>query len=137
MARSFLNVVTVDGKLCRLAEFGFDADLPSFDKNRVIFRQDGKFKCIDLADGRITPAEPPSFEKTRTSPNGKHTVTLEFATELTEGKGYVHLMLRNNENGTQTVLTRFMGCAESVGERPFSDDSKSIVFFGYPENELG
>lgn len=137
MARSFLNLITTDGRLCRLAELGFYADLPSFDKNSVVFRQDDKFKRFDLADGRITPTEPPSFEKTHTSPDGKHTVTLEFASQLTEGKGYVHLVLRNNENDTQTVLTRFMGCAESVGERPFSDDSESIVFFGYPENELG
>lgn len=137
MARSFLNLITTDSKLCRLAEFGFYADLPSFDKNSIVFRQDGKFKRFDLVDGRITPTEPPSFEKMRTSPNGRFTVTLEIASELIWGKGYVHLMLRNNENGTQTVLTRFMGCDDSIGERPFSDDSKSIVFFGYPENELG
>ena len=35
------------------------------------------------------------------------------------------------------VLTRFMGDENSLGAVPFSADSVSIAFFGYPERELG
>ena len=136
MKRSFLNVVSVDGKLFRIAEFGFFADTPSFSGEGIIFRQGDSYKRIDLVTGMIAPSEPPNGESD-VSPDGNYTVRTEFASKVTNGCGYVHLILRDNKKSTETVLTRFMGCNESVGAMPFSEDSKRIVFFGYPENELG
>ena len=137
MLRSFLNIVTVDGKLCRVAEFGFHADLPSFDGDFVVFRQGEKYKKISLETGMITAAHKPTAEASRTSPDGKFTGWCEIEHSDKNGFGYVHLILRDNEKSTETVLTRFMGNESSLGVTPFSADGVSIVFFGYPENELG
>ncbi len=136
MARSFLNIVTADGRLCRVAEFGFFADMPSFDGNGIVFRTGGKYKRIDLDTGMISSAEAVT-DGCKTSHDSRYTVRLDFGSEVTDGRGYVHMILRDNEKSTETVLTRFMGCETSIGARPFSDDSVSIAFFGYPENELG
>lgn len=137
MARSFLNTVTVDGKLCRIAELGFHADLPSFRQSSIVFCKDKEGRQIDLDTGMLKGAALPSQEKTLTSPDGRYTVRTELASKLINGVGYVHLVLRDNENGTETVLTRFMGNESSIGAKPFADDSRTIVFFGYPEEELG
>ncbi len=136
MTRSFLNIVTADGRLCRVAELGFHADSPSFDGDGILFRQRDSWKRIDLGTGMISPAKPPAVD-TRTSRDGRYTVRLYIESEDADGFGYVHLMLRDNESGTETVLTRFMGCVDSIGAVPFSADSVSIAFFGYPESELG
>lgn len=136
MIRSFLNIVTVDGKLFRVAEFGFFADSPSFDGGGIVFRQGDRYKRIDLDTGVISPSAPITTEK-HTSANGRYTVRLEFASEVTAGRGYVHMLLRDNKKSSETVLTRFMGCAESIGAVPFAADSERVVFFGYPEDELG
>ncbi len=137
MSRSFLNIVTVDGKLFRVAEFGFHADRPSFDGDCVVFRAGGKFKKIDLATGMMTSAEPVTAGVVRTSPNGRFAIRTETELPDENGFGYVHLILEDKEKSTETVLTRFMGNESSLGVMPFSADSVSIVFFGYPENELG
>jgi len=137
MARSFLNIVTVDGKLCRIAEFGFHADLPSFSKNGILFRQGEKFKRIDLDTGMISSSKAPVGDNVRTTPDGRFTVGTEIEHPDSNGFGYVHLILRDNEKSTETVLTRFMGNESSLGIMPFSEDSVRIAFFGYPERELG
>ena len=137
MKRSFLNLITVDGRMCRLAELGFFADSPSFDKNSIIFRHGDKYKRFSLDTGAISEATPPETAKTHTSPNRKYTLRLEFASPVTDNLGYVHMILRNNEASSETVLTRFMGCADSIGDVPFSSDSERIVFFGYPAEEFG
>lgn len=137
MARSFLNTVTVDGKLCRIAEFGFFADIPSFDENSIVFRIGEKGRRIDLDTGALSLADLPVCKSDHTSPDGRYTVRTELVSELTNGIGYVHLILRDNKKSTESVLTRFMGNSNSVGVRPFSKDSKTIAFFGYPEEELG
>ncbi len=136
MTRSFLNIVTVDGRLCRVAEFGFFADMPSFDGNGIIFRTGGKYKRIDLDTGMISDSEAVTDE-CKTSPDSRYTVRVEFESTVTDGRGYADLILRDNEKSTVSVLTRFMGSEASIGKSPFSDDSVSIAFFGYPENELG
>lgn len=137
MARSFLNIVTVDGKLCRIAEFGFHADLPSFSENGIVFRQGEKYKRIDLDTGMISSSEAPAGDNVRSTPDGRFTVRTEIEHPDGDGFGYVHLILRDNEKSTETVLTRFMGNESSLGIMPFSEDSVSIAFFGYPERELG
>ncbi len=140
MARSFLNLITTDGRLCRLAEFGFFADTPSFHSGGIVFRAADKYNRFDLGTGAITTVETPRTEKSGThitSPSGRYTVSLEFGSEITNGRGYAHMLLRDNEKNTETVLTRFMGSENSIGAEPFSEDSRSIVFFGYPEDELG
>ena len=140
MARSFLNLITTDGRLCRLAEFGFFADAPSFGNGGIVFRAADKYKRFDLDTGAITTLEAPHTEKSGTqisSPDGRYTLTLKFDSEITNGRGYAHMMLRDNEKNTETVLTRFMGSENSIGTVPFSEDSQNIVFFGYPEDELG
>lgn len=136
MARSFLNMITPDGRMCRIAELGFFADSPSFDGDGIVFRRGDKYQRIDLDTGMLSIIEPHTAQS-HTSPDGQYTVRIEFASALTNGRGYVHLMLRDNKKSTETALTRFMGCAESIGDAPFSSDSKRIVFFGYPEDELG
>lgn len=137
MSRSFLNIVTVDGRLCRVAEFGFHADMPSFDGDFVVFRKGESYKKISLETGMITSASKPAPSPTRTSPSGRFTVECDIELSDKNGFGYVHLILTDNEKSTETVLTRFMGSENSLGVMPFSDDSVSIVFFGYPEDELG
>lgn len=140
MARSFLNLITTDGRLCRLAEFGFLADAPSFYENGIVFRAADKYKRFDLDTGAITAVDAPLAKKSGaqiSSPDGRYTVTLKFDSEITNGRGYVHMMLHDNEKNTETVLTRFMGSENSMGAMPFSEDSQNIVFFGYPEDELG
>ncbi len=141
MSRSFLNIVTVDGKLCRIAEFGFHADCPSFDGNGILFRKGTDFRRIDLDTGIVGRVDSPkaaySPNVCRTSPDGLYTVRLELASPDADGKGYVHMMLRDNKKSTETVLTRFMGTENSMGAMPFSEDSVTIAFFGYPEDELG
>ena len=137
MKRSFLNLITVDGRMCRLAELGFFADSPSFDKNDIIFRHGDKYKRFNLDTGGISGASPPEITNAHTSPNGKYTLRLEFASDITDNLGYVHMILRDNESSSETVLTRFMGCSNSIGDVPFSEDSEHIVFFGYPAEEFG
>ncbi len=137
MKRSFLNMITVDGRMCRLAEFGFFADSPSFDGNCVIFRVGDKYKRFSLDTGTVSEIVPFVTIESHTSPDEKYTLRLEFASEITDGIGYVHMILHNNEDSTEMVLTRFMGCVESIGKIPFSADSKKIVFFGYPADEFG
>ncbi len=137
MKRSFLNMITVDGRMCRLAEFGFFADSPSFDGDGIIFRTGDRYKRFSLDTGALSDTELKELVLSHTSPNGKYALHLEFASELTDGLGYVHMILHNNENSTESVLTRFMGCARSIGDIPFSDDSERIVFFGYPAEEFG
>ena len=136
MTRSFLNIITADGRMCRLAELGFLADSPSFAENGVVFRTGDKYKRLDFDTGLISTADA-VFGNRRTSPDGKYTLRLEFAAPPTDGRGYVQLILRDNKESTETVLTRFMGSERSLGAIPFSADSRSIVFFGYPERELG
>ena len=137
MKRSFLNLITVDGRMCRIAEFGFFADSPSFDGESIIFRVESKYKHFSLETGMVSDTVQLEFTKNHTSPNGKYTLRLEFASEVIDSIGYVHLILRDNETAHETVLTRFMGCADSIGEHPFSEDSERIVFFGYPAEEFG
>ncbi len=137
MKRSFLNLITVDGRMCRLAEFGFFADSPSFDDNDIVFRNGDKYKRFSLDTGAISEAAPPESTTVHTSPNGKHTLRLEFASAVIDTIGYVHMILHDNEAETETVLTRFMGCADSIGDVPFSSDSERIIFFGYPAEEFG
>lgn len=137
MERSFLNIVTVDGRLCRVAEFGFHAEMPSFFGEGIVFRQGGKWRRIDLGTGMLTSAEAPQCETVRVSSDGRYTVRCEIEQPDEDGFGYVHLMLFDKEKGTETVLTRFMGDERSIGAVPFSADSRGIAFFGYPERELG
>ncbi len=141
MSRSFLNIVTVDGKLCRIAEFGFFADCPSFDGNGIVFRKGADYKRIDLDTGIVGKADVAktacSADTHRTSPDGRYFLWLSVEASANGGKGYVQMMLRDNEKSTETVLTRFMGTENSIGAVPFSEDSVSIAFFGYPEDELG
>ena len=136
MKRSFLNMITVDGKEIRLAEFGFFADSPSFDGEAVIFRKGNKYMSFNLENGMLSPSVPPS-QKSCTSPDGKYSVHLNFTSELTDGCEYSEMILHDIDAGTEKVLVRFMGCADSVGNMPFSADSKKIVFFGYPADEFG
>ncbi len=136
MKRSFLNIITLDGKEIRIAEFGFFADSPSFDGNTVIFRRNGKYMRVDLGSGILSSCES-TAAKNHTSPDGKYSVKLEFTSPLTDGGRYCEMILHDTENDSDKVLVRFMGCAESIGDIPFSEDSKQIVFFGYPADEFG
>ena len=109
MARSFLDLITTDGRLCRLAEFGFFADAPSFNNGGIVFRTADGYRRFDLDTGAITAVEAPLVEKSGapiTSPSGRYTVSLEFGSKITNGRGYAHLMLRDNEKSTETVLTK-------------------------------
>ncbi len=137
MKRSFLNMITVDGRMCRLAELGFFADSPSFEENSIIFRHGDKYKRFNLDTGALSDATPHNLTQNHTSPNGKYTLRLDFASDITDGLGYVHMILHDNETSSETVLTRFMGCADSIGDVPFSSDSERIAFFGYPAEEFG
>ena len=137
MKRSFLNIITLDGKEIRIAEFGFFADSPSFDGNTVIFRRDGKHVRLDLASGVISSCDIGLTKKKRASTDGKYSVSLEFTSPLSDGLGYCEMILHDTQNDTEQVLVRFMGCDNSIGEMPFSEDSKQIVFFGYPADEFG
>ncbi|MBQ2766009.1 MAG: hypothetical protein IJF48_03400 [Clostridia bacterium] len=137
MKRSFLNIITLDGKEIRIAEFGFFADSPSFDGNTVIFRRDGNHMRLDLTSGVISSCDAFSTKKKRASTDGKYSVRLEFTSPIIDGLGYCEMILRDTKNDNEQVLVRFMGCADSIGDMPFSVDSKQIVFFGYPADEFG
>ncbi len=133
MSKSFLNIITLDGREIRVAEFGFLADSPSFDGDSIVFRHGEKYKRIDLISGVISKSEPPT-RCAGTSPNGKYSVRLNFTSPLTDGRGYCEMVLRNTLSGNEQVLVRFMGCDGSIGAMPFSADGQKIVFFGYPED---
>ncbi len=133
MAKSFLNIITLDGREIRVAEFGFFADNPSFDGNSIIFRHGKNYKRIDLVSGVISESEPPTC-CANISPDGNYSVRLSFTSPLTDGRGYCEMVLRDNAGGNEQVLVRFMGCEGSIGAIPFSADSGNIVFFGYPED---
>lgn len=136
MNRSFLNLITANGKQLRIAEFGFHAELPFFDKNSIIFFNNKKAMRFDLDSGKI------SEEGGKCEPCGNYTsidkaynVRLFFESPLTEGRGYAHLILHNTASKSEVVLARFMGSEKSISPLPFSPDGKSIVFFGYPEKD--
>ncbi len=137
MTRSFLNLITTDGKQCRLAEFGFYADFPSFDKGSIVFRREEKWYRFMLESGEIAEASALDVpdEKVHISPENSCSVSLEFASEITDGRGYVHMILKNLTDNSEKVIVRFMGSEKSIGTLPFSPDGKSIVFFGYPEKD--
>jgi len=137
MERSFLNIVTIDGRICRIAELGFHADRPSFDGGGIIFRQGDKYKKICLDTGMMTSASEPQTECIRTSPSGSYSIRCEIEQPDENGFGYVHLILTDKEKNPATVLTRFMVDENSLGAMPLPEDSVSIAFFGYPERELG
>lgn len=136
MTRSFLNIITPEGRQYRLAEFGFHAESPYFDGDAVIFTRDGAPFHFALDSGKITPAEDVSaVAANHTSPDEKYALRLEFASEAINGRGYVHMILTDLSSGTEKVLARFMGSKKSIGPLPFCADGKSIVFFGYPEED--
>ena len=132
MSKSFLNIITIDGREIRVAEFGFFADSPSFDGDAVTFRHSEKYERIDLVSGALSSAMPPEIESCSSS-DRKHSVHLRFTSPLTNGRGYCELCLCDS-NGCEKVLARFMGCENSIGALPFSADGQKIVFFGYPED---
>ncbi len=136
MTRSFLNLITPEGRQCRLAEFGFLAESPYFDGDTVIFTRDGRHYRFALNSGKITPAELDNKAvEEHISPDKKHALHLEFASDTVNGRGYVHMILTDLSDNTEKVLARFMGSKKSIGPLPFSPDSKNIVFFGYPEED--
>lgn len=137
MTRSFLNLITVDGRQCRLAEFGFFAESPYFEGDSIIFTREGKLRRFELESGEIKEFSgiKPTSHAEYISPTGEHSLRLEFASETTDGRGYAHMVLKNNSDETEKVLARFMGSKNSIGPLPFSRDGKNIVFFGYPEED--
>lgn len=136
MTRSFLNLITLEGRQCRLAEFGFHAESPYFDGDAVIFTRDGKQYRFALESGKITPTESvTAVPEEHISPDRKYALHLEFASDTVNGRGYVHMILTDLSDNTEKVLARFMGSKKSIGPLPFSTDGKNIVFFGYPEED--
>ena len=136
MTRSFLNLITTDGKQCRLAEFGFLAESPYFGDDAIIFTRDGSKYRFALDSGKITPTEAiAAVTEEHISPDKKHALRLEFASQVTDGRGYVHMILTDLSDNTEKVLARFMGSEKSIGPLPFSTDGKNILFFGYPEED--
>ncbi len=133
MARSFLNLLDLStGREVRAAEFGFDADSPSFAGNTVVFRQSNRVRSLDLSTGQLADAAgfPGEYEGPVFSPDRKALLSLRWASEPADGDGYVMLVL--TEDAEERVLVRFMGSERSLGIKPFSDDGRTVVFFGYP-----
>lgn len=132
-SQSFLNIIDLSsGRQIRAAEFGFRAEHPSFYKDGIRFKRDGKWLFISLETGKISEFDgQPSdgcghFE-------GKPCARLRYVSEPENGVSYVELVL--DTNGEKRVLARFMGGESSLGEQPFSSDFSKIVFIGYPSED--
>ena len=130
--RSYLNIIDIkSSREIRAAEFGFYAEKPSFcllgDSECILFERDNIKYIFSLADGSI------SRLKEETEVQFPAPDDVEIYLQILSDAGdtvYTALTLRRPDG--DTVLCRFMGTVNSIGEHPLSRDGRQVVFFGYP-----
>lgn len=130
--RSYLNIIDItSSREIRAAEFGFYAEKPSFcllgDSECILFERDNIKYIFSLADGSI------SKFKEETEVQFPAPDDVEIYLQILSDAGdtvYTALTLRRPDG--DTVLCRFMGTVNSIGEHPLSRDGRQVVFFGYP-----
>ncbi len=130
--RSYLNIIDItSSREIRAAEFGFYAEKPSFcllyDNECILFER-GNIKYIfSLADGSISRLK----EETEVQFPAPDDVEI-YLQILSDAGDTVYTALTLHGSDGDTVLCRFMGTVNSIGEHPLSRDGRHVVFFGYP-----
>lgn len=131
--RSYLNIIEIESsRQIRAAEFGFYAEKPSFclvgENEYILFERDNGKYLFSLADGSISKLK---AEMIVVFPAPSDDIEISLQTLSDAGDTvYTALVLRRDKS--ETVLCRFMGTGNSIGEYPLSYDGRRIVFFGYP-----
>lgn len=131
--RSYLNIIDIkSSREIRAAEFGFYAEKPSFcllyDNECILFER-GNIKYIfSLADGSISKLKAETKLAFPAPPDGVN-ICLQA---LSDAGDTVYTALTLCRPDGDTVLCRFMGTVNSIGEHPLSRDGRHVVFFGYP-----
>ena len=131
--RSYLNIIDItSSREIRAAEFGFCAKKPSFcllgDSECILFERDNIKYIFSLADGSISRLKEETEVQVPAPPDD-----VEIYLQILSDAGdtvYTALTLRRPDG--DTVLCRFMGTVNSIGEHPLSRDGRHVVFFGYP-----
>ena len=131
--RSYLNIIDItSSREIRAAEFGFYAEKPSFcllyDNECILFER-GNIKYIfSLADGSISRLKEETEVQFPAPPDDVEI----FLQILSDAGDTVYTALTLHGSDGDTVLCRFMGTVNSIGEHPLSRDGRQVVFFGYP-----
>ena len=131
--RAYLNIIDItSSREIRAAEFGFYAEKPSFcllyDNECILFER-GNIKYIfSLADGSISKLKAETKVAFPAPPNDAEI----FLQTLSDAGDTVYTALTLHGSDGDTVLCRFMGTVNSIGEHPLSFDGKRVVFTGYP-----
>ena len=131
--RSYLNIIDItSSREIRAAEFGFYAEKPSFcllgENECILFERDNIKYIFSLADGSISRLK----EETEVQFPAPPDEVEIFLQTLSDAGDTVHTALTLHGSDGDTVLCRFMGTVNSIGEHPLSRDGRQVVFFGYP-----
>lgn len=131
--RSYLNIIDIkSSREIRAAEFGFCAKKPSFcllgDSECILFERDNIKYIFSLADGSISRLKEETEVQFPAPPDDVE-IHLQI---LSDAGDTVYTALTLHGSDGDTVLCRFMGTVNSIGEHPLSRDGRQVVFFGYP-----
>ena len=131
--RSYLNIIDITpSREIRAAEFGFYAEKPSFcllgDSESILFERDNIKYIFSLADGSISRLKEETEVQFPAPPDDVEI----FLQILSDAGDTVYTALTLHGSDGDTVLCRFMGTVNSIGEHPLSRDGRQVGFFGYP-----